>query len=183
MSIDLDTHKAPRPQPRPRLELPPIVRDYLEHVRGNPEMFGRILPDYLDRLWAQAIDFATRNAVTCPIHREEIDALRTAIEGGVFSEAVSCRVEAALVNELGPVSSVTSAPAKSLRKSARDARCPGAPLKKKKAFPAVAFAEARHDSHHRGSGENFEHREGAFNRTATRRLRDKVCEPRQSARR
>jgi hypothetical protein len=80
MPTDLDTHRAPRPEPRPKLELPPIVRDYLENVRGAPEMNRGLAPDYLDSLWWQASDFAKRNGVDCPVHKEEVEALRDLIE-------------------------------------------------------------------------------------------------------
>jgi hypothetical protein len=79
MPTELDTHRAPRPEPRPKLELPPIVRDYLENVRGAPEMSGHLAVDYLDSLWGQAIDFAKRNGVDCPVHKEEVDALRALV--------------------------------------------------------------------------------------------------------
>src|SRR3974390_48593 len=36
MSLDLDTHEAHRPQRTPKL--PPLLRDDLEYVRGNPEI-------------------------------------------------------------------------------------------------------------------------------------------------
>jgi hypothetical protein len=80
MPTDLDTHRAPRPEPRPKLELPPIVRDYLDNVRGAPEMNRGLAPAYIDSLWGQASDFAKRNGVDCPVHKEEVDALRDFIE-------------------------------------------------------------------------------------------------------
>lgn len=79
MPTNLDTHKAPRPDAKPKLELPPIVRDYLENVRGSPEMSIDIASDYLDSLWSQASDFAQRNGIPCPVHKEEVDALRVII--------------------------------------------------------------------------------------------------------
>jgi len=80
MSINLDTHKAPRPQREPIPELPPFVRNYFDHVRGNPEISGQVPVDYLDRLWGQAKEFAQRNGVECPIHLEEMEALRVVVE-------------------------------------------------------------------------------------------------------
>ncbi|MFY9657958.1 MAG: hypothetical protein WAK01_15500 [Methylocystis sp.] len=80
MSINLDTHKAPRPNRKPMPELPPCVRNYFEYVRGNPDISGRVPIDYLDRLWSQAKDFAQRNGVECPIHHEEVEALRIVLE-------------------------------------------------------------------------------------------------------
>ena len=80
MSINLDTHKAPRPQRKPIPELPPFVRNYFEYVRGNPEISGRVPIDYLDTLWSQAREFALRNGVDCPIHLEEMEALRIVVE-------------------------------------------------------------------------------------------------------
>jgi hypothetical protein len=83
MPTNLDTHKAPRPEAKPKLELPPIVRDYLENVRGSPEMSNDIASDYLDNLWSQASDFARRNGIPCPVHREEVEALRLIIESRI----------------------------------------------------------------------------------------------------
>lgn len=80
MPTDLATHRAPRPEPMPKLELPPIVRDYLDNVRGAPEMNRSLAPGYLDSLWWHATDFAKRNGVNCPVHKEEVDALRDFIE-------------------------------------------------------------------------------------------------------
>ena len=80
MSINLDTHKAPRPQWKPIPELPPFVRNYFEYVRGNPEVSGRVPVDYLDMLWSQTGEFAQRNGVECPIHCEEMEALRMVVE-------------------------------------------------------------------------------------------------------
>jgi hypothetical protein len=80
MSVNLETHKAPRPQPKPRPELPASVRNYLENVRGNPEICCRVPVDYLDHLWKQAKEFARRNGVDCPIHPEEMEALRIVVE-------------------------------------------------------------------------------------------------------
>jgi hypothetical protein len=80
MSINLDTHKAPRPERKPIPELPPHVRNYFEHVRGNPEISCRVPIDYLDSLWSQAKDFAQRNGVECPVHHEELEALRIVLE-------------------------------------------------------------------------------------------------------
>ncbi len=74
MSLDLDTHKAHRPQRTPKL--PPLLRDYLEYVRGNPEISRQAPVDYPDRLWSEANEFALRNGVGCPVHREEVEALR-----------------------------------------------------------------------------------------------------------
>ena len=54
MSINLDTHKAARPQRKPIPELPPFVRYYFEFVRGNPDVSARVPIDYLDRLWNQS---------------------------------------------------------------------------------------------------------------------------------
>jgi len=80
MSINLDTHKAPRPHRKVMPELPPCVRNYFEYVRGNPEIAGRVPIDYLDKVWSQAEDFAQRNGVECPIHHEEMEALRVVLE-------------------------------------------------------------------------------------------------------
>ncbi len=93
MPTDLDTHKAPRPEAKPKLELPPIVRDYLENVRGSPEMSNDIASDYLDSLWSQACDFARRNGIPCPVHREEVDALRLVIESRTDNLATPLREE------------------------------------------------------------------------------------------
>ncbi len=79
MSVNLDTHKAPRPQLKPKPQLPPSVQNYLENVRGNPDISCRVPIDYLDQLWKQAKDFARRNGVDCPIHLEEMEALRIAV--------------------------------------------------------------------------------------------------------
>jgi len=43
-------------------------------------MSHQLAIDYLDSLWGQAIDFAKRNGVDCPVHKEEVDALRAVIE-------------------------------------------------------------------------------------------------------
>jgi len=83
MSINLDTHKAPRPQRQPMPELPPCVRNYFEYVRGNPEISGRVPIAYLDKLWSQAKEFSQRNGVACPIHHEEVEALRIVLEARV----------------------------------------------------------------------------------------------------
>ena len=80
MPINLNMHKAPRPPREPIPELPPFVRNYFDHVRGNPEISGRVPVDYLDKLWNQAKEFAQRNGVECPIHLEEMEALRIAVE-------------------------------------------------------------------------------------------------------
>jgi hypothetical protein len=80
MPIDLDTRAAPGPKTKPSLELPPLVRDYFEYVRGNPEISNRVPFDYLDRLWSQAKEFAKHNGIDCPIHREEVEALRGVVE-------------------------------------------------------------------------------------------------------
>ena len=86
MPLDLETHKAPRPQPTSKPELPPLLRDYLEYVRGNPELSGQAPIDYLDRLWSQAIDFAQRNGVGCPIRLEEVEALRAAAQARMAAQ-------------------------------------------------------------------------------------------------
>ncbi len=80
MSVNLETHKAPRPQLKPRPELPPSIRNYLENVRGNPEISCRVPLDYLDHLLKQAKDFARRHGVDCPIHPEEMEALRIVVQ-------------------------------------------------------------------------------------------------------
>jgi hypothetical protein len=68
------TAAAPKEQ-----RLPPIVRDYLEHVRGRPEMILNILPDYLDSLWKEAADYSRRYDVPAPIRRDEVEALRVLV--------------------------------------------------------------------------------------------------------
>jgi pyruvate, water dikinase len=80
MSLNLDTRKAPRPRRISKPELPPLLRDYFEYVRGNPEVSGQAPIEYLDRLWRQANDFAKRNGVGCPVRLEEVQALRAAME-------------------------------------------------------------------------------------------------------
>jgi hypothetical protein len=101
MSISLDTHKAPRPQRKPRPELPPFVRNYLEHVRGNPEISGRLPIDYLDKLWSQATEFARRNGVGCPIHREELEALRIVVEARITASQAMLLEQAILLEKAG----------------------------------------------------------------------------------
>jgi hypothetical protein len=86
MLINLETHKAPRPEREPIPELPPFVRNYFEYVRGNPEISGRVPVDYLDRLWSQSKEFALRNGVDCPIHLEEMEALRIVVEARMATE-------------------------------------------------------------------------------------------------
>jgi hypothetical protein len=61
MPLDLE---APRSQRNSKPELPPLLREYLEYVRGNPEVSGQAPIDYLDRLWRQASAFAERNGVS-----------------------------------------------------------------------------------------------------------------------
>jgi hypothetical protein len=80
MSINLDTHKAPRPAPKEKPTLPILVQEYLESVRGHPEISCGLRSNYLDQLWDQANEFAERNGVECPVHRAELDALRQKIE-------------------------------------------------------------------------------------------------------
>jgi hypothetical protein len=65
--------------------LPPIVRDYIEHVRGRPEMTRNILPDYLDSLWREAANYSKRYSVPSPIGREEIEDLRLLVETRGFA--------------------------------------------------------------------------------------------------
>ncbi len=89
MSINLDTHKAPRPQRKPIPELPPFVRYYFEFVRGNPDVSARVPIDYLDRLWNQAREFAQCNGVDCPIHLEEVEALRIVVEANMGASQAS----------------------------------------------------------------------------------------------
>lgn len=145
MSTDLGTHQAPRLQPRPKLELPPIVRDYLDHVRGNPEMIGGLLPDYLDRLWAQANEFAVRNAVPCPIHGEEVDALRAAIERRVVSQILSSAETALVADSRAGLAETTMSPAppkRSFGNSADKARRFRAPSKPRRLSVPSAFSWA-----------------------------------------
>lgn len=80
MSLDLEAPRAPLSRKDPRAQLPPLLRDYLEYVRGNPEVSGQAPIDYLDRLWNQASEFAERNGVSCPVTREEVEALRAALK-------------------------------------------------------------------------------------------------------
>jgi hypothetical protein len=69
--------------------LPPIVRDYLEHVRGRPEMLLNLLPDYLDSLWREAADYSRRYGVPPPIRRDEVEALRVLIATRNFSRGLA----------------------------------------------------------------------------------------------
>ena len=80
MPLSLDTREAVRPRRNAKPELPPLLRDYLEYVRGNPEICGQAPIEYLDRLWRQANEFAKRNGVERPVRLEEMQALRAAIE-------------------------------------------------------------------------------------------------------
>ncbi len=80
MALDFNICGSPLRKKKPDADLPAIVRDYIEHVRGRPEMSQNILPDYLDSLWSQANDFAERYGVPCPIRRDELDALRLSIQ-------------------------------------------------------------------------------------------------------
>ncbi|ARN81447.1 hypothetical protein [Methylocystis bryophila] len=104
MSINFDTHRAPRPQLKPRPELPPFVRNYIDCVRGNPQISGRVPIDYLDKLWVQATDFAKRNGVDCPIHREELDALRIVVEARMTASQARRLDQTMLVEEEGLLS-------------------------------------------------------------------------------
>jgi len=70
-------------------KLPPIVRDYIEHVRGRPEMTRNILPDYLDSLWREAANYSKRYRVPSPIGRDEVEALRLLIETRGFTRALA----------------------------------------------------------------------------------------------
>ena len=127
MSMNLETHKAPRPQLKPRPELPPFVRNYLEHVRGNPEISSRVPIDYLDKLWSQATEFARRNGVDCPIHREELEALRVVVEARVTASQARLLEQEILLEKTG-LPSLSSARGlrqrgslhKALRHAARD---------------------------------------------------------------
>ena len=52
MALDFNICGSPLRKKKPDADLPAIVRDYIEHVRGRPEMSQNILPDYLDSLWS-----------------------------------------------------------------------------------------------------------------------------------
>ena len=80
MTTNLDTHKAPRPQPKTKVELPAIVREYFDEFRGNPARACGIAVEYVDALWCEATAFAKRNSVPCPVHEEEVQALRRLLE-------------------------------------------------------------------------------------------------------
>ena len=88
MPLGLDTRKA-LPQRNSKPKLPPLLRDYLEYVRGDPEVSGQAPIDYLDRLWRQAKEFAERNGVGCPVRLEEVQALRAALEARTATEQTS----------------------------------------------------------------------------------------------
>ena len=79
-TINLDTHKAPRAQPKTKVDLPPIVREYLEEFHGNPSRAYGIAVEYVDDLWREATAFARINSVPCPVHEEEVQALRLVLE-------------------------------------------------------------------------------------------------------
>ena len=86
MALGLDTRNPTPSRRNAKRELPPLLRDYLEHVRGNPEVGGQAPMDYLDRLWRQANEFAQRNGVGCPVRLEEMQALRAAMEARMASQ-------------------------------------------------------------------------------------------------
>jgi hypothetical protein len=79
-TINLDTHKAQRPQPKTKIELPPIVREYFDEFRGNPSRAYGVAVEYVDALWREATAFAKSNSVPCPVHEEEVQALRLLLE-------------------------------------------------------------------------------------------------------
>jgi len=74
--INLHTHKAPRPKPIEKAELPPIVRDFYENVRGCTEMLGNISLDYIDNLEKSAIAWAKKHDKELPVHPAEMEAYR-----------------------------------------------------------------------------------------------------------
>jgi len=80
MTLYFSIYGSADQQQKLEADLPAIVRDYIEHVRGRPEMSENLLPDYLDSLWSQANDYAKRHAVPCPVRRDEVDSLRLLIE-------------------------------------------------------------------------------------------------------
>ncbi len=93
MPLGLDTRKA-LPQRNSKPKLPPLLRDYLEYVRGDPEVSGQAPIDYLDRLWRQAKEFAERNGVGCPVRLEEVQALRAALEARMATEQATLPAQA-----------------------------------------------------------------------------------------
>lgn len=111
MPLDLELSRTPRSQFDRKPEVPPLVRDYLEYVRGNPEVSGQAPIDYLERLWSQAIDFAERNGVRCPIRRDEIEALRSALKVPTAALEASVPVEETLSAGMRPRGPQASGPA------------------------------------------------------------------------
>ncbi len=85
MALDFNICGSPFREQKLDADLPAIVRDYIENVRGRPEICRNILPDYLDSLWNQANHYAQRCGVPCPIRRDEVDALRLSIQKSTFS--------------------------------------------------------------------------------------------------
>ena len=80
MPLGSDRRERAHPRPNAKLQLPALLRDYFEYVRGNPEICDQAPIEYLDLLWRQANEFAKRNGVRRPVWLEEIQALRAAME-------------------------------------------------------------------------------------------------------
>jgi hypothetical protein len=110
MPLDLEASRAPRSQQNSKSELPPLLRDYLEYVRGNPEVSGQAPIDYLDRLWRQASEFAERNGVSCPVPREEVEALRAGLKARMGAPQATLPTKEAPPIAGAPTLSFASAP-------------------------------------------------------------------------
>ena len=80
MPLGSDRRERAHPRPNAKLQLPALLRDYFEYVRGNPEICDQAPIEYLDLLWRQANEFAKRNGVGRPLRLEEMQALRAALE-------------------------------------------------------------------------------------------------------
>ncbi len=109
MPLDPEACRAPRSQRTSKRELPPLLRDYLEYVRGNPEVSGQVPIDYLDRLWRQANEFAERNGGSCPVPREEVEALLAALKVRTTALQATLPAEDALTEAVAPALSLASA--------------------------------------------------------------------------
>ena len=74
---------AARAKPHEKVELPPIVRDFHENVRGCTEMLGNINLDYINKLEGEAVKWAKKHDKELPIHPTEIAAYRKLFGAGL----------------------------------------------------------------------------------------------------
>ena len=74
---------AARAKPHEKIELPPIVRDFYENVRGCTEMLGNITAAYINKLEQESTAWAKKHDKDLPVHPEEIAAYRKLFGAGL----------------------------------------------------------------------------------------------------